>query len=60
MTATQQLHVQGRAAFVPKTLRFCPTCERDTPHKLLAREGAVVKLCIYCLDRAMLYELDRD
>ena len=46
--------------FSPKTLRFCPTCEKETAHEIREGEGVVVTLCIPCVERAMSYELDRE
>jgi len=44
----------------PKTLRFCQTCHRETPHQLRQGAGVIVKLCVPCLERALSYEQDRD
>lgn len=44
----------------PKTMRFCRTCQKETPHQLRQGTGAVVSLCVPCLERALSYELDRD
>ena len=44
----------------PKTLRYCPTCQRETSHQLRQGAGVVVTICVPCLERALSYELDRD
>ena len=44
----------------PKTLRYCQTCHQETPHQLRSGAGAVVMICVACLQRALSYELDRD
>ncbi len=44
----------------PKTMRFCRTCHKETPHQLRQGTGVVVSLCVPCLERALSYELDRD
>jgi len=44
----------------PKTLRFCRTCSKETPHQIRQGTGVVVTLCVPCLERALTYELNRD
>ena len=44
----------------PKTLRYCRSCGKETPHQLRQGTGVVVTLCVPCLERALTYELDRD
>lgn len=44
----------------PKTLRYCQTCRKETPHQLRQGAGMVVTICVPCLERALSYELDRD
>ena len=41
-------------------MRFCRTCQKETPHQLRQGTGAVVSLCVPCLERALSYELGRD
>ncbi|GEM_PF-3595987 len=48
------------AATWPKTLRYCRTCQKETPHQLRQGSGVVITLCVPCLERALSYELDRD
>ena len=45
---------------LPKTIRFCKVCEKETPHQLREGSGLVAKICIPCMERALHYELDRD
>ena len=44
----------------PKTMRYCRTCSKETPHQIRQGTGVVVTLCVPCLERALIYELDRD
>ena len=44
----------------PKTLRYCHSCDKETPHQLRQGAEVVVTICIPCLERALNYELDRD
>jgi hypothetical protein len=45
---------------LPKTIKFCKACQRDTPHQIRANPGVTVVICVPCLNRALLYESDRD
>lgn len=51
--------MQTTAAW-PKTLRYCRTCHKETPHQLREGAGVMVTLCVPCLERALSYEQDRD
>jgi len=42
------------------TMKYCKTCERDTPHQIRGGPGAAANICIACLRRALAHELDRD
>jgi hypothetical protein len=44
----------------PKTIRYCKTCGKDTPHEILSGAGCVAKVCIPCLKQTESRELDRD
>jgi hypothetical protein len=44
----------------PKTIKYCKVCERDTPHQIRDGQGLVARICVLCLNRALIYELDRD
>jgi hypothetical protein len=44
----------------PKTIKYCKTCEKETPHQIRGSEGVVANICVPCLSRALTYELDRD
>jgi len=44
--------------FAPKTLHYCPLCQKETPHEI--REAAGVAVCLGCVERALSYELDRE
>jgi len=57
--STQSLPSQAFTAF-PRTLGYCPRCERETPHEIHATDGMSISLCVCCLERAVLYEMDRD
>lgn len=51
--------IQGSTA-CPKILRRCRRCERETPHEVHSVDGMNVTVCVCCVERALLYELDRD
>lgn len=44
----------------PKTIRFCKICDRETPHEVRAGNGIIARICVPCLERERLYDLDRD
>ncbi len=48
------------ARLTPKTLRYCPLCEKETTHEIREGAGIAVTVCLQCLERAMTYELDRE
>jgi hypothetical protein len=49
------------AAFdLPKTLRYCKVCQKQTPHRIRAGDGLVARICVACLEHIQGYELDRD
>jgi len=53
--------VEQPAAFdLPKTLRYCKVCEKETPHRIHAGDGLVARICVACLEHIRGYELDRD
>ena len=43
----------------PKTMRFCRTCGKETPHQIRCGPGLSALICISCLERALAFELDR-
>ena len=45
---------------LPKTMKFCKTCQRDTPHEIRTGPGVSAMICIACLRQALYYQLDRD
>ena len=45
---------------LPRTLRYCKSCQKHTPHELRTGAGVVAVICVPCLERALNYELDRD
>lgn len=45
---------------LPKTIKYCKTCQRETPHQIRSGPGLVANICISCMERALTYELDRD
>jgi len=45
---------------MPKTIRFCRVCQKDTPHEVRSGAGVIARMCIPCLERALTYELDRE
>src|SRR4051812_47429333 len=42
------------------TLRYCNTCQKETPHEIRAGVGRTAKLCVECSERALMNELERD
>jgi hypothetical protein len=45
---------------VPKMIKYCKTCQRETTHEISGGAGVVAVICIPCLNRALTYELERD
>jgi len=45
---------------LPKTLKYCKTCQSETPHQIRCGPGLTAMICIACLDRALAFELARD
>jgi len=43
-----------------RMLQLCRRCGRETAHEVQSADGINVKVCLRCVERAMLYELDRD
>ena len=43
-----------------KTLKYCKTCQQQTPHEVRRGQGVTAALCIDCLRRALSFESDRD
>jgi hypothetical protein len=56
---TTSNHSQA-STMCPRILRRCRRCERETPHEIHTADGLSVTLCVCCVERALLYELDRD
>lgn len=44
----------------PRTMKYCRTCQRETPHQISSGEGIVAVICLPCWFRAADYELERD
>jgi hypothetical protein len=47
-------------AFLPKTMKFCRVCQKETPHEVRSGGGVVARMCLPCLEHELTYELDRD
>jgi hypothetical protein len=45
---------------LPKTMKHCKTCDRETPHEIRGGPGLSAIICIACLRRALMYELEKD
>jgi len=45
---------------LPKTVKYCKKCQRETSHEIRGGPGVVAFICIPCLSRALTYELERD
>jgi len=43
-----------------RTLRFCRTCNKETPHEIHAGEGSKAYICVPCTQRHEIYEQDMD
>jgi len=41
------------APVLPKTMRFCKVCRKDTPHEIRRGSGLVAKICMPCVRRAL-------
>jgi len=48
------------AAPLPRTLRYCKVCGRETAHEIRTGAGVIAKICVACLERTLRYELERD
>jgi hypothetical protein len=48
------------ARFTPKTIRYCTTCAKETPHEIREGSGIIATICLPCVERALSYELDRE
>jgi hypothetical protein len=57
-------HVTGGimavVAQVPKTIRFCKVCQRETSHEVRRCDSSVVRICTACIERAQAFEQDRE
>jgi hypothetical protein len=45
---------------LPKTIKYCKTCQRETAHQIRGGPGVVAFICTACLERALTHELGRD
>jgi len=45
---------------VPRVLRYCRCCDRETPHEIRNADGMSIAVCVGCVERALMYELGRD
>jgi hypothetical protein len=45
---------------LPKTIKYCKTCQRETFHQIREGRGLAANICISCLERALAWEQDRD
>jgi hypothetical protein len=45
---------------LPRTLRFCKVCRKDTTHEIRSGAGLTAKICMTCMDGGHRFELDRD
>lgn len=45
---------------LPRTIKYCKTCQRETPHQIRSGPGVVANICISCLERALSYARERD
>jgi hypothetical protein len=45
---------------LPRTLRFCKVCLKETLHEIRSGAGLTAKICVKCMEDERRYELDRD
>lgn len=45
---------------LPKTMKYCRTCEKETPHEIRGGEGVSAIICLACLFRALSFEPEQD
>jgi hypothetical protein len=45
---------------LPKTIKYCKTCVRETAHQIRRGPDVVAVICVSCLERALKYQLERD
>ena len=45
---------------LPRIMKFCNRCHRETPHQINRGEGVSAVICVPCWHRAVAYELERD
>jgi hypothetical protein len=45
---------------LPKTMKYCKLCEKQTPHQIRTGQAVLTAICIPCLRRAITRELGRD
>jgi hypothetical protein len=48
------------SAMCPRILRYCRRCGHETTHEIHTADGLSVTVCVRCVERALLYELERD
>jgi hypothetical protein len=48
------------AQLKPRTLEYCPVCRKQTPHEIREGDGVLAAICLFCVERALSYEMDRD
>ena len=44
----------------PRTMSFCKTCGKHTPHEWREGDRVVAKICVACVERDDLYALEGD
>jgi hypothetical protein len=50
----------SKADPLPRTLRFCKVCQKETPHEIRSGVGLTAKICVKCFEDARRHEPDRD
>jgi hypothetical protein len=45
---------------LPRIMRHCKVCHRDTPHLITTGDGVTAVVCVPCRHLAVAYELERD
>jgi|KBSMisStandDraft_5_1062788.scaffolds.fasta_scaffold330172_2 hypothetical protein len=41
---------------LPRTLRYCNICQKETPHEVRTGAGVVARLCVECLNARLNFE----
>ena len=48
----------SQAAALPRALRFCKICQKETPHEVRTGAGLVARMCVECLNALLNFKAD--